>query len=195
VLGDVRAQVKKDLAKDGTKAQLCALAVSLIDQAYFRVGNEESDDNGVYGVTTLEARHVDVSASGRVDFEFVGKKRVEQHRVVVDKRIAKVLKRLLAKTAPDERVLRHEGSNIDAGDVNRYLEKFDVTAKQFRTFHATRLLREQLAEHRDVPKGEREAVVDAAFEQVAALLGHTPAVCRKSYVDPTVVESYLAGKS
>lgn len=192
-LGDVRAQVSKDLGRDGSKAQLCALAVALIDQGYFRVGNEESDDNGVYGVTTLEARHVDVRAGGEVQFEYVGKKSVEQHRVVVDKQIAKVLQRLLAKAKPDERLLVHGKDVIDAGDVNRYLDKFDVTAKQFRTFHATRLLHEQLSEQRDVPKEQRAAVVTAAFEHVAALLGHTPAVCQQSYVDPTVVTAYLEG--
>lgn len=195
VLTDVRARVAKDLGRDGTKAQLCALVVALIDQAYFRVGNEESDDNGVYGATTLLKKHLSVHDDGRVEFEYVGKASVEQHRVVVDKQIAKILKRLKAGAGPDDRLFVHKKKDvIDAGDVNRYLAKFNVTAKQFRTFHATRLVREALLEQAHLPKAERPAAVEATVEQVAALLGHTAAVCRGSYVDPTLIDDYVAGE-
>lgn len=191
VVTDIRKKVTKDLGRDGSKAQQCALVVALMDQAYFRVGNEESDDNGVYGVTTLLKRHVDIGADGQIEFRYVGKKSVEQHRVVVDKKLAKILKRLHARAgADDARLFEHQGNVIDAGDVNDWLEPFDVTAKMFRTFHATRLMREALGQHAGAPKAEREALVAAAFEDTAALLGHTPAVCRSSYVDPTVIEEF-----
>jgi DNA topoisomerase-1 len=192
VVGDIRAQLAADLGRDGTKKQVLALVVTLIDQAYFRVGNEESDDNGVYGVTTLLNRHVNIGTAGKVEFEYVGKKSVEQHRVVVDKKLARILKRLKAKAGGDDgRLFQFNGGAIDAGDVNAYLKKFGVTAKNFRTFHATRLIHEQLSGHGDAPKAEREAIVTQAFEHVAALLGHSPAVCRTSYVDPKVVDTFM----
>jgi DNA topoisomerase I len=194
VVGDIRKAVAKDLTRDNTKAQLSALCVALIDQAYFRVGNETSEGNGVYGVTTLQAKHVQLGDDGRVSFEYVGKARVEQHRVVVDKQIAKILKRLKAQRGPDERLFRFKNDAIDAGDVNRYLSQFGVTAKQFRTFHATRLMHEMLASNPGLAEDERPAAVSAAFERVAAKLGHTPEVCRGSYVDPTLIEDFLAGK-
>jgi DNA topoisomerase-1 len=192
VVPEIRAQLAKDLKRDGTKKQQLALIVTLIDQAYFRVGNEESDDNGVYGVTTLLKKHVTLGTGGRASFDYVGKKSVQQHRVVVDKPIAKILKRLRARCASDDdRLFAYKGNVLDAGDVNAYLRKFKVTAKQFRTFHATRLMRESLLSQSGAPKDERERIVDAAFERVAALLGHTAAVCRASYVDPTVIDDYL----
>lgn len=193
-LPDIRAQLQTDIHNNDTEEQVLALVVTLIDKAYFRVGNEQSDDNGVYGVTTLLDEHITVSGN-TATFEYVGKKSVEQHRVVVDSTLARLLKKLkrASQNSDDHRVFRFGNNKIDSGDVNEYLDQFDVTAKEFRTFHATRLMREFLLEEISASEDSREDVVEKSFEDVAALLGHTPAVSRKSYVDPKVVEMYMDG--
>jgi len=190
----IRKMLAADIKKDGTPEQALALIVTLIDNAYFRVGNETSDDNGVHGVTTLEKRHVTVYRN-RATFDYVGKKKVTQHRIVTDNVVARLLRRL-KKNAPteDTRLFTVNGNKIDAGDVNDYLDAFDVTAKQFRTFHSTRLVREKLLARGDVPADAREDVVDAVLQDVAELLGHSPAVNRKSYTDPKVIQAFMKGR-
>lgn len=188
----LREAVTQDLKTDG-KQRVVATAVALIDRAYFRVGNEKSEQNGAYGTTTLLKKHVQVDGA-RVTFDFVGKTQVRQHKVLNDKALATQLSRLLAGKSDDDHVFTHAGKDIDASDVNAYLERFGATAKMFRTYHATRLAREALLQQRDASPGDREDVVSAMFEKVAEQLGHTPAVCRQAYVDPQIIEDFLAGK-
>ncbi len=191
-LASIRAHYRHDLGHNN-RAGVIALVVALIDQAYFRVGNEQSDGNGVYGVTTLQKRHVSIDKNS-VDFRFVGKKQVEQHKVVTDGALASCIKNLLAACkSDDDRLFRFAGKAIEARDVNAYLKPFGVTAKQFRTYHATRLARAFLLPRRNVASSERVKTVNAMFAYVAPKLGHTPAVCRESYVDPAVVNAFVRG--
>jgi DNA topoisomerase-1 len=192
-LPTIRARYSADLEAPG-RARILALVVALIDQAYFRIGNEESDERGVHGITTLRKRHVTIDGDA-VRFDYVGKKQVEQHTIVCDARLASMVRALSAACRrPDERVFRDGAKVITAADVNAYLSELGVTAKQFRTFHATRLAREGLLAQRDVPEAARAKAVDAVVAGVAERLGHTAAVCRQHYVDPVVVDAYLAGR-
>lgn len=187
----IRAQVTRDLKKKGSKNQLCALVVAIIDGAYLRVGNERSDDDGVFGATTLRARHLHIT-DGAAVFDYVGKKRVQQHRLLRDPRCVELLEQL-RKTSrgPEARLFKHGRDVIDAADVNRYLEPFGVTAKQFRTYHANRLLRLALRGQADASPRQRRQVLEQAVERVAEQLGHSPAVCRQSYLDPALIERFL----
>ncbi|MCK6549123.1 hypothetical protein L6R52_24990, partial [Myxococcota bacterium] len=192
-LPDLRARYVADLEAPG-RTRVLALVVALIDQAYFRIGNEDSDARGVHGITTLRRRHVTITGD-TVRFDYVGKKRVEQHAIVCDARLASMIRTLRAACRrPDDRLFRDGAKVITAADVNAYLAELGVTAKQFRTFHATRLAREGLLAARDVPADGRAKAVDAVITRVALQLGHTPAVCRQHYVDPVVVDAYLAGR-
>jgi len=193
-LPEVLRQVRSDLGKEG-RDRVLACAVECIQEAYFRVGNEESaEDKGHYGITTLESRHLRFEGD-RAVFEYVGKSGQPQHKVVSDPAAVAVMRELKAACHSDtDRLFRFGNEAIQNADVNAYLDRFGVTAKQFRTYHATRLCREYLLELGTVPEKEREKAVTGVVERVAAELGHTPAVCRGSYIDPVVIEAFLAGR-
>ncbi len=190
-LPEIRAAYEDALA-GGDRRAVVALAVAVVDRTYFRVGNEESDDHGVFGVTTLQNRHVSVRGSV-VTFDFVGKKKVAQHRVVEDAVLAKLIAGL-KRGGPKERLFSFDGQAVDAAEVNAFLKPFDATAKNFRTYHATRMAREYLLAHPAANAEARAAVEKEMFETVAEALGHTPAVCRQSYVDPRVITAYENGR-
>ncbi len=192
VLPAVREKVRQDILGNGREA-VVALVVLLIDLAYFRVGNEDSGDNEVFGATTLQAQHVTLERD-RAVFEFVGKHRIEQHKLVADPQLLAGLRRLLRKKQPADRLFAHGGQAIEAREVNAYLEVFGMTAKQFRTYHATRMMHAFLRRHADAPASAREAVLAEGFERVAAELGHTPQVSREHYVDPHLVAAYIEGR-
>lgn len=193
-LGRVRDSVRADLAAGG-RDQVLAAAVACIDEAYFRIGNTESaEDHDHYGLTTLQARHLHFEGEKAV-FDYVGKSGQAQRRVVADPAVVSVLRDLKSACKGDGDLLfRHEGEVISNQDVNQYLDPFGVTAKQFRTYHATRLCRESLLGLGTVPEAGREKAVTGVVERVAQQLGHTPAVCRGSYIDPVVIEAFLAGR-
>jgi DNA topoisomerase IB len=88
--------------------------------------------------------------------------------------------------------------DVRSADVNDYLREtsdVDVTAKDFRTWHATVLMAATLARGAPPPAAvtARRRLVNAAYREVSDALGNTPAVCRKSYVDPKVVDLFHAG--
>lgn len=193
-LPEIRARYRADLDSRDPWARTLALIVALIDQAYFRVGNESSDDRGTHGITTLHRRHVRIDGQ-TVRFDYIGKKRVEQHKVVCDAKLAKLVRGLHAACQKrSDRLFRVDGRVITAADVNAYLGEFEVTAKQFRTYHATRLARELLLREGVRPPGQREDVIGAVVERVAERIGHDPGTCRAHYIDPVVLRAYAEGR-
>jgi len=192
-LPKIKEQLQHDLAGRG-RYRIVAAVVGCIQDAYFRVGNPESAKYGVFGVTTLQAQHLKFE-DGRAVFDYIGKKKQPQHRVVDDRAVIAVLRDLKAACKnPDGPLFVYQGTPISDHEVNSYLAPFGVTAKQFRTFHATRLCRKFLLEQGHLPSSRREQAVQQAVESTAALLGHTPEVCRGSYIDPVVIEAFMAGE-
>lgn len=185
----IRKRYRQDLARSDRRG-VVALIIALIDQCYFRVGNEVSEGNGVYGVTTLRPEHLTFLGNECI-FEYVGKKRVVQQRVLADGDLADRLRRLKRSARrANGRLFRAAGRNIVAADVNAYLAEFGVSAKQFRTYHATRLAYSALRDSDTMS----DAAVNSMYRSVADKLGNTPAVCRNSYVDPRVVEAFKQGR-
>jgi DNA topoisomerase I len=192
-LPQIKQQLQHDLAGRG-RDRIVAAVVGCIQDAYFRVGNPESAKYGVFGATTLQAQHLKFE-DGKAVFDYIGKKKQPQHRVVDDRAVIAVLRELKAACKnPDDSLFVYHGTPISDHEVNGYLAPFGVTAKQFRTFHATRLCRKFLLEQGDVRASRREQAVQQAIERTAELLGHTPEVCRGSYIDPVVIEAFMAGE-
>ena len=190
----IRARYGDDIAAGGRRGVI-ALVVALIDQACFRVGNPASAEVGVFGVTTLQRQHLSIRGH-RCVFEYVGKKKQRQKKLVVSPVIARRLARLRrsARRANDP-LFAFAGAPIRADEVNAYLSEFGVTARDFRTFHATRRAREILLAAGRVSRADREAVITSMYRQVAAeVLGNTAAVARDSYVDPRVVDRFRRGR-
>ena len=190
VLPEIRARYSEDLACEGSKRQVLALIVALIDQAYLRVGNECSAGKDVHGVTTLRKRHIRLEGDTAI-FDYVGKKKVDQHHVVCDEQIAVILRGLLGRCRHrDDFVFMHAGKKIRAAQVNAYLAEFGATAKQFRTYHATRIARELLLAEGKVPEDRREDVIKAVVREVAERLGHEEDTSKEYYIDPEILDRF-----
>jgi DNA topoisomerase I len=201
VLPEVRRRVGADLRKDGLpRAKVLAAVVRLLETTLIRVGNEEyAKENRSYGLTTLRDRHVKVRGNV-LRFEFVGKGGQRRRVDLRDAKLARLVKR--CQDLPGQELFQYvddDGEVRDVGseDVNDYLREItgqEFTAKDFRTWAGTVMAALALAELE--PFGsQRQAKknVVSAIEQVAERLGNTPAVCRKCYVHPQVIDAYLDG--
>ncbi|GAB3339643.1 DNA topoisomerase IB [Marilutibacter aestuarii] len=206
----LRRHVRKDLGERGwPKRKVLALAVAVMAETLLRVGNEAyRRENGSFGLTTLRNRHVGFLKGGRVQFRFKGKSGLRHEAALDDARLARQLR--LVQQLPGQWLFQYRDDEgdvvpVDSGDINDYLhdamgEAF--TAKDFRTWGATlaafqRLATTPLPEGRDgAAPSERalKAVETAVLSEVAGLLGNTPAVCRRAYVDPTVWAGWRDGR-
>jgi DNA topoisomerase I len=201
VLPRIRARVARDLRRQELpKEKVVATVVRLLETTYARVGNEEyARRNGSYGLTTLRDRHVKVDGSA-VRFVFKGKSGADVSVDVTDRRAARVIKR--CEELPGQILFQYvdaggERRPVTSDDVNGYLREVsggDFTAKDFRTWWATVLAACALRENaRFESDAEAKRNVVAAIDEVAGKLGHTRAVCRRSYVHPAVIDAYMDG--
>jgi DNA topoisomerase-1 len=198
----IREHVERDLALPGLpREKVLATIVRLLETTFIRVGNEEyARENHSYGLTTMRNKHVDVDGA-TVRFKFKGKSGKVHDVDLKDRRIAKIVKQ--CQDIPGYELFQYvdqDGSphSIDSADVNEYLRSITdqpFTAKDFRTWAGTvlacALLRE--ATTFDSQTQAKKNVVQAV-KQVADQLGNTPSVCRKCYVHPAVIESYMGGE-
>ena len=201
VLPTIRAQVQKDMGLPGLpKRKVVAAIVALLEKTMMRIGNEEyAKTNKSFGLTTLRDRHAKIKG-GHVEFDFRGKHGVEHHIDLADKRLAKVVQR--CRDIPGQDLFQYldqdgQRHTVGSDDVNEYLHEVsgeEVTAKDFRTWAATKLAAAALTEFEafDSEARAKKNVVQAV-EHVAQRLGNTPAICRKCYIHPAVFEGYLNG--
>ena len=203
-LPKLRRKLSRDLALPGLpREKVLAVVVSILDATRVRIGNPEyARDNKSFGLTTLRNRHVSFIHDGRAILNFRGKGGVQHEVLIDDKRIAQIVRR--CQEIPGQHLFQYvsdEGQRcpIDSGQVNDYLREAmgdDFTAKDFRTWGAT-LHAITLLAHTPLPQpaSEREMKKEIAevVKQVAAKLRNTPAVCRKSYINPAVFDSWRGG--
>jgi DNA topoisomerase IB len=201
----LRRKLKRDLALPGLpREKVLAAIVSLLDATRIRIGNDEyARDNKSFGLTTLRNRHVRFVRGGRAVLNFRGKGGVEHEVLINDKRIAQIVRD--CQDLPGRRLFQYvteQGQRcpIDSGQVNDYLREAmgaDFTAKDFRTWgatlHAVILL---TCTPLPDPISERacKKAILGVIRQVAQGLRNTPAVCRKSYINPAVFEAWRSGK-
>jgi DNA topoisomerase I len=198
----LRRAVDRDLARrELDRARVLAAAVSLLDQALLRVGNDEyARDNDSYGLTTLRPRHAQVKGS-TIRLRYRGKSGVSRDVSVDDPRLAKVVRRCkdlpggeLFQWVDDEGVVHDVGS----GDVNDYLREktgLDISAKDFRTWGGTLICAVTLTRlGRARTKRAQKDKLCRAIEVTAKHLGNRPATCKGFYVHPAVIEAYEAGQ-
>ena len=202
-LPGIRARVHHDLGLHGMpRNKVLATIVSLMEVTHIRVGNTEyARENHSYGLTTMQNEHVEVHGS-EVTFNFQGKSRVHHTIHLHDRRLARIIRQ--CEEIPGHELfqyLDHEGNQhvIDSQAVNDYLREITgqhFTAKDFRTWHGTVMAARMLHEFepfRNATEAKKNIV--AAIKQVASELGNTPSVCRKCYVHPAVLDSYMGGMS
>lgn len=214
LLPGIRKRVNQDLKKPGmSKDKVVALLVTLIDRYHFRVGNDEyAKANQSYGLTTIKKGHVIFDRSrkseGKVDaiFEFIGKSGKLWKRRIWEDHLA-ILIEASGKVGGNKRnndLFRYEDGNgqdydVKSGHVNEYLDaltgKDRVTAKDFRTWAATWKSAFRLSQQLD-PQTQtaRKRVANQVVKSVAADLENTPAVCRSSYIHPTILSDWSEGR-
>ncbi|MGH7629342.1 MAG: DNA topoisomerase IB [Gemmatimonadales bacterium] len=200
-LPKIRRQVDADLSGPGlARDKVLATIVRLLECSCIRVGNEEyARSNESFGLTTLKENHAEVSGS-RIRFEFHGKSGKLHAVDVSDRRLARIVAR--CQSIPGEELFQYldgdgERQTVDSGDVNDRIRRAagdDFSAKDFRTWAGTMLAVEALREA-GAFASEREgrSKLLGAIDRVAAQLNNTRAVCRKYYVHPAILESYLEG--
>lgn len=200
-LPQIRRRVSEDLEKPGLpREKVLAAIVRLLETTMIRVGNKEyAEKNGHFGLTTMENRHVDVEGS-TIHFRFRGKSGKIHQIDLRDARIARLVKR--CQHLPGQELFEYldEGGQlrtVDSGDVNDYLQEIaggDFTAKDFRTWAGTLLAALALREFEAFDsEAQAKRNVVKAIESVARQLGNTPSICRKCYVHPGIIETYVSG--
>jgi DNA topoisomerase-1 len=201
VLPRVRERVEADLARRGLpREKVLAAVVKLLDRTHLRVGNAEYvRANHSFGLSTLLDRHVSF-AGEKLRVRFRGKSGITHERTVSDRTLARIVRQCRDLPGQDLfQYLDHEGQPhpIGSADVNGYIRRAaggEYTAKDFRTWAGTVKAAALLAQHsRPETKTAAERAVVAVIRDVAAELGNTPAVCRKSYVHPRVIAAFLDG--
>jgi DNA topoisomerase I len=198
-----RGNVTKDLRQKGiTKTRVLAAGFRMLDTGSLRVGSERyAEANGSVGLTTLLCSHVSVVGE-TVALSFPGKSRQAWSSEIDDADLAAVV-RTLAKRGPTAHLLSYrdgkEWHPISANELNGYVRERTggtFTAKDFRTLRGTLAAAASLATQgpKSTKRARRAAVVQA-MRDVAAVLGNTPAVARRSYVDPRVLKAYSRGRT
>jgi DNA topoisomerase I len=200
-LPTIRAKVRDHMALRGLpREKVLATVVHLLETTLIRVGNEDyAKQNKSYGLTTLKNRHVAVEGS-EVRFRFTGKSGKQWSLKLKDRRVAKIIK--ACQELPGQELLQYldedgKQQDVTSADVNAYLKEItgqDITAKDFRTWAGTVLAALALKELESFDTAaQAKRNLRAAIEHVAARLGNTPTICRKCYVHPEVLNSYLDG--
>jgi DNA topoisomerase-1 len=193
-LGALRAQVDKDLrAATLSRERVLAALVALMERTYVRVGNEGyARTNKTFGLTTLRCRHVDLDGT-RLQLRFVAKGGKAVEIECCDARLARVVRR--CQDLPGQLLFQYLDADgvptpVSSNDFNEYLRAttgLDATAKTFRTWGATLLAAEAFV------AAEPGASVPRVLAPVAEQLHNTVAVCRNSYVHPTVIRRFEEG--
>jgi DNA topoisomerase I len=201
VLPTVRGKVRQHMALRGLpRNKILATVVHLLETTLIRVGNDEyAKQNNSYGLTTLKNRHVAVDGN-EIRFRFTGKSGKQWSLRVKDRRIAKIIR--TCQELPGQELIQYiddDGNpqDVTSNDVNSYLKEItgkEISAKDFRTWAATVLAALALSEMNSFDSaGQAKRNVRAAIATVSARLGNTPTICRKCYVHPEVVNSYMDG--
>ncbi|MBV9674270.1 MAG: DNA topoisomerase IB, partial [Verrucomicrobia bacterium] len=200
-LPNIRAATEKDLAAPGLpRNKILATVVRLLEVSLIRIGNEEyAKENHSFGLSTMRNRHAQVNGS-TIQFAFRGKSGVKHSIKVSDRRLARIVQK--CQDLPGQHLFQYldeEGNpkEIESEDVNAYLESISgqqFTAKDFRTWAATVLAAIALEKLEEVDsKSAAKKNVVAAIEAVSGMLGNTASICRKCYVHPSIINSYLEG--
>jgi DNA topoisomerase-1 len=202
----LRRRVRADLKGEALERQsVLAAMVRLIDQGFFRIGNDKSAEaESTFGLSTIRGSHVQVE--GRmVRFDYIGKWKKQQQRAVADGDVAAIVQRLKNTSTrghANGELFRFEQNSriVDVKDrhVNDYIQAIigkDFTAKDFRTWAGTLLCSIALAmQGQGTSKAERKRRIRKAITATAEQLGNTPAVCRSSYICPRLLDEYMEGK-
>ncbi|MHA6333158.1 DNA topoisomerase IB [Qipengyuania sp. CAU 1752] len=185
----MRKRVEEDIVGETpTRERVLAAVVRLLDMGFVRIGNEiYKKKNKSFGASTLRDRHARIEGS-TVHISFVGKGGKERELTLVDEELASAVQD--ARDVPGQHLFQYYDADgkrcpIGSGDVNEYLRETmgeDFSAKNFRTWHASVLAFAKLSD------ADGEPTMTSLLDEVSDRLGNTPAIARKSYIHPAVID-------
>jgi DNA topoisomerase IB len=199
----LREQLEADLSgAQPARERVLAGAVRLLDVGLFRVGSEAyaEDDHGV-GLATVRKDHVTLSGDGIV-FDYPAKGGIRRVQVISDPLSDDLVRQLRRRRGGPPELLAYRAGRrwvgLRSSDINEYLKEHvgqEFSAKDFRTWNATVLAAVSVGTEGPgaATKTARKRVIDRAVRGVSEILGNTPAVARRSYIDPRVFDRYLSG--
>jgi DNA topoisomerase IB len=201
----LRTKVQRALAAgtEPTRERVAAGATRLLDIGLFRVGSEQYADEqtGGFGLATLTREHLSFDRGCAV-FDYLGKSGVQRVLKISDRESVALLRQLdRRRSGPPELLSYRDGRSwhrLGSDGINDYIKACagaDYSAKDFRTWNATALAAARLAyfeAHPTARPRSRQRVIRAVIKEVSEMLGNTPAVARRAYVDPRVLDNYLS---
>lgn len=202
-LPKIRHVTNEHLAIRGMPAERAlACAVRLLDRGFFRIGSEGyAEENKTYGLATMRKEHVTLK-DGVVIFDYIAKSGKQRLQSVVDPQVYAAVQELKRRRAGGAELLAYKRGtawvDVKSIEINNYLKEVaggEYSAKDFRTWHATvqAALALSVSFEAHSSKTARKRAITRAIKETAHYLGNTPAVCRKSYIDPRVIDRYESG--
>lgn len=204
-LPKMRSTISGQLRQQGmNKERVLACILRILSTCFMRPGSQVyASEHGSYGLATLRSKHVKVKGD-IVEFDFPGKSGVRQQRLLKDRQVAKVIKRLLKYPGPEVFKFQNgsgEFVKVSGRHINEYIKDImgeSFTAKDFRTWAGTLVCASALARVSTEALEKRGALkrtVVAAIKETSELLGNTPAVCRSAYICPEIINSFEKGQT
>jgi DNA topoisomerase IB len=200
----LRRAVRRDIGLEGMpRERALATAVRLLDLGFFRIGGEEyAESNESYGLATIRREHVHREGE-EIVFDFPAKSHQRRIQAIGDDEAIAALETMRRRRGgPADLLAWKEGRrwrDVRSADINDYIQEAigsEFSAKDFRTWSGTVLAAAALAgEEKPASDAAAKRTVNRAVKTVAAALGNTPAVCRRSYIDPRVFDRYRDGET
>jgi DNA topoisomerase IB len=203
VLPASRRRIRQDLDAEGlTRDRVLAGAARLLDVGMFRIGSEEyADEEGGIGLATLQKENVSIQ-NGQALFDYLAKRGLHRVQVIEDPLAVEIVSELKRRRSGGTQLLAYRDGrrwhDVRSGDINEYLKQQlgeEFSAKDFRTWNATVMAAVGLAAdgRAETSKSSRKRAINRAVAAVSELLGNTPAVARRAYIDPRVFDRYQSG--
>ena len=208
IINRLKNKINNDLlSKEFNHNKLVALTIKIMDICNFRGGNKKYEEMyGSHGITTLHKKHIQFKKDG-IEINFVGKKGVDNYCLIKDKKINGIIKKLYKLSSSSDPYLfsikdpeTKKKIKVSVIDMNKYLEDFNITTKDLRTWNANIIFLSNLKKHVKNDKSERseqsnyndktdsqklklrKKIIRESLKSTAQLLHHTPAVCKSSYI-------------
>lgn len=195
---EIQADMRRALQSTKmTKNKIISLVLHIVVHCSFRLGTlKYEEQNESYGITTIRDSHLRFHQN-KIDISFIGKKGVLNECQIDDPEIVNILKKITSTDRGDTHVMMYqeggEWYHLTHLDVNKFLNEYGktFTSKDFRTFQSNMSIIELLPDPQPLAKNIRKRTMNEAIKKVAHEIHNTPAVCRKDYIDPELLQCYM----
>lgn len=194
----LRQSISRDIKEEDEKKALTALVIAIMDRTAERIGNDDSADNGHFGVTGFRKNHIHIIGN-KIHLDYIGKSGTKHEKSFSDERISKALKKAI-KNSPGKFIFEtKDGFRIKSDKVNRYLHPFHISAKDLRGYNANKWIIDQLKVKNEKvniedpikAKKERKKIFNKAVKETAKRVGHGSGTLKKHYMIPELPTQYI----